>query len=209
MNDFLYAHKKTIKSSDSLTLTVFLDADLKKNTLSILRFEGNLCSRYQSEIDQIVESFLHQKLDIIPKISLKNSLPLGLFYAALDEYQGHVPVVKNNCDDLVCLCFGVTQKELNTKVPTMAGRACGGCLTFIRPREFKKIAGMYPGPLVVVLDQLKTEWAKDKDVKISLEAIDGDRLEVLISPYEKEKLQSLSDYFLSKLNTRFFLRATL
>jgi hypothetical protein len=94
----------------------------------------------------------------------------------------------------------------------MAGRACGSCLPYLKKREFKKIDGLYPGPLVVKLDDLKNEWAQNQTTEISeisIEEINGLYLEVKIKPYNKEKLQSLSDYFFTKLNTRFFLRATL
>jgi hypothetical protein len=209
MNDFLFAHKKTFTNEKGQILTVTLDANLKKNILTSLQFDGDLAIIFKDTIALILATFLNKTLDEIPKILISNSLPLWLFYSLLDEYQGHIPVAH---DDLVCLCFGITKSDLSAGIPQMAGRACGSCLPYLKKREFKKIDGLYPGPLVVKLDDLKNEWAKNQTSEISeisIEEINGLYLEVKIKPYNKEKLQSLSDYFYSKLNTRFFLRATL
>lgn len=209
MNDFLYAHKKTFTNTQGENLTFFLDVNLKTNTVSNMRFEGKRALLLQKEISLVTATFLNQPLLLIPKIEIENSLPLWLFYRTLDEYQGHVAVIKNEGNDLVCLCFGITKNELKKGTPTMAGRACGSCLPFIKPREFRKISGMYPGPLVVKLDELSKEWSKTENTEVSILAINDDHLEVKITPYDKAKLKSLSDYFFAKLNTRFFLRATL
>jgi hypothetical protein len=206
MNDFLFAHKKTFTNDQGQILTVALDANLKKNILSALQFDGDLALIFKDEIIKLTATFLNKTLDEIPKILISNSLPLWLFYSALDEYQGHIPVVR---DDLVCLCFGLTKKDLLVGTTQMAGRACGSCRPYLKKREFEKILGMYPGPLVVKLEQLKKEWVKNETTEISIEEINGYHLEVKIKPYDQDKLQSLSDYFFTKLNTRFFLRATL
>jgi hypothetical protein len=112
-------------------------------------------------------------------------------------------------ENIVCLCFGITSNDLKNGIPPMAGRACGSCLPQIKKKEFKKIMGMYPGPLVVKLDALMQEWSKDQALDITIESIVDDKIDVLINPYSKEKLQLLSDYFLMKQGTRFFLRGIL
>lgn len=209
MNDFLYAHKKTFTNSKGQNLTLFLDVNLKKNSVSNIWFEGSLALELQEEITLVTDTFLNQTLQSIPKIEIVNSLPLWLFYRTLDEYQGHVAIIKNECDDLVCLCFGITKNELKNGKPTMAGRACGSCLPFIKKKEFRKIAGMYPGPLVVKLDELTKEWSQTENTEVSILEINDDHLEVKITPYDKAQLRSLSDYFFAKLGARFFLRASL
>jgi hypothetical protein len=205
MNDFLYAHNKTFIDKSGQNLTIFFDVNFKKNILTSLRFEGTLAEVHQKAIDHLVDTFLNKTLDSIPEIVISNSVPLWLFYSALDEYQGHAPFLKE-INDTVCLCFGITKQELKNANATMAGRACGSCAPHIKKKEFKKIAGLYPGPLVVKLDELKDEWAKEHAVEVSIENMSDNYLEVRMNPYDKEKLQSLSDYWYLKLKNRFFLR---
>lgn len=209
MNDFLYVHQKTYSNSAEQDLTLYLDVNLKKNTISNLRYEGQLAVKFREEIEEVTNTFLNQTLQSISQKIIENSLPLWLFYRTLDEYQGHVALIENKCNDLVCLCFGITQDDLRDGIPSRAGRACGSCLPYIKKREFKKIAGLYPGPLVVKLDQIIQEWAKIENTKISIEEIKDEYLDVKIFPYSRKKLHSLSEYLLEKLNTRFFLRGTL
>ncbi len=206
MNDFLYAHKKSWTNKSGQDLTLFIDVNLKKNILTSIRFTGFLVPQYANEILEIVSAFSDKSLDTISTILINNSLPLSLFYKTLDEYQGNIPVEHL---DLVCLCFGITKFNLEKGVPTMAGRACGSCGTLIKKREFQKIAGMYPGPLLVKLDSLKQDWSQNKNISISLLSIVNNYLEVKIIPYDRDILKSLSDYYFEKLNTRIFLRATL
>jgi hypothetical protein len=209
MNDFLYAHRKTVKGKNGLELTIYLDANLKKNVLTVLRFEGALSSFYQSETEQIIQTFLNQNLELLPKIKLKNSLPLWLFYSAFEEFQGQITFKENKHDDLVCLCFGITQRELNEGPSPMLGRACGSCVPYLKKEEFKKIGGVYPGPLVVKLDDLIKNWSLKDKPDVSIEDINGDHLEVKLSPYNHENLKLLSDYFFEELKVRFFIRGTL
>jgi hypothetical protein len=209
MNDFLFAHKKTFKGNSGQELTIYLDVNLKKNILSVVRFEGKLSSEYKSEIEQIILTFLNQNLELIPKMNLKNSIPLWLFYSALEEFQGQVTFKENKHDDLICLCFGITQRELNEGPSPMIGRACGSCLPYLKKDDFKKIAGFYPGPLVVKLDDLIKNWSLKDRPDVSIEDIDGDQIEVKLSPYNHENLQLLSDYFFEELKIRFFIRGTL
>lgn len=206
MNDFLFAHKKTYTDFEGKKLTLLFDVDLKNNILSDLQFKGTLFFKYEKEIKNLISTFLNKRLDSLSGIKALNSLPLQLLYSSLDEYQGHIPIQQGN---IVCLCFGINKQEVDAGTPTMAGRACGSCRPFLQKKVYKKIAGLYPGPLVVKLDEFKEEWARENNVEISIEAIEENRLEVKMKPYDKEKLQSLSDYFFLKLNTRFFLRATL
>lgn len=209
MNDFLYAHKKIFHNSEGEDLRVFLDVNLKNNKISTLRFEGKLLNDFALQIEKITHTFLNQNLQSIPQIKIENSLPLWLFYRALDEYQGHVALPENNCKDIICLCFGINKDDLQDGVNNMAGRACGSCLPFIRKRDFKKILGMYPGVLVVKIDQLIKSWPELKQSNISIVKIENEYLDVKMSPYEPEKLKNLSDYLYENLSVRFFFRGVL
>jgi hypothetical protein len=206
MNNFLFAYKKTYTNLHRQNLILALDVDLKSNTLLDLQFSGDLAVPFTDKITEIKTAFSHITLDKIPKIKIANSFPLYFFYSTLDEYLGHIPVAYT---DVVCLCFGMTKNDIKNGNVKMAGRACGSCRSLLAKKEFVKIADMYPGPLVVKLDELKNEWLKDLDVKLSIEEINEAYLEVKMQPYSKEKLKSLSDYYFEKLNFRFFLRAIL
>ena len=206
MDNFLYAHKKTFTHSSKQTLTIYLDVNLKKNILNNVRFSGPLVSIYTKNIDELQNVLLNKALIDIPQIALENSLPLSLFYAALDEYQGNTPVIKE-INNFICLCFGLTKNDIDKKSDSLAGRACGSCLPYIKKINFKKIIGLYPGPLAVKLDELKSVWEKENEVAVTILALHNNRVEVTISPFSKEKLKSLSDYWFLKLENRFFLRA--
>jgi bacterioferritin-associated ferredoxin len=80
-----------------------------------------------------------------------------------------------------------------------------------------KVKGLYPGPLLVLLDDLKKDWMKREGIaeQFSLELIhiEGLHLSVKASALEKtldqdrgEKiLQALTDYYKSKTGVLFFL----
>jgi hypothetical protein len=206
MNDFLFAHKKNYTNIKGQSLTVQFDVNLKKNTLTALQFSGNLAEELLAEIEELTKALININLNKIAEIKIKNSPALGLFYAALEEYLGHVPV---NQSDIICLCLGIKKAEIKVGMPNMAGRACGSCIPFIRPQKFNKILSLYPGPLSIKLDQLREEWQKNESVRVTIENINDDKLDVKIVPYSRDKLHSLSDYFFKNLNTRFFLRGVL
>ncbi len=76
-----------------------------------------------------------------------------------------------------------------------------------------KIHGMYPGPLLIRLDELKNEWMKREDIvgkyEIFLKGIEGFHLEVETHGANqavlKSLLSALTDFYQSKLGILFFL----
>jgi hypothetical protein len=189
-------------------LSVSLSIDPATNIFLKITFSGPKVLELQKDITDVSAAFLGKTIEEIKNIKIINSYPLSIFYSGLDEYLGHAKIKKNN-NDLVCLCFGITSLELDEGKKTSAGRACGSCLPYVRPRTFKKIQGFYSGPLVVKLDQLKNEWATHQNIKITIKSIKDDKIDVEMIPYSKEKLLELSQFWQLKLGNRFFLRGTL
>jgi bacterioferritin-associated ferredoxin len=126
---------------------------------------------------------------------------------------------------------------------TMASSACGSCrkpiealiiktrlenglikgLDHSRSRfdekgEWLKIAGMYPGPLLIEIDSLKTQWMKREDIndqfKIELINLEGHHLSMSIkatnNTQDNEKTYNalslaLSEYLKKELGALFFI----
>lgn len=126
---------------------------------------------------------------------------------------------------------------------TMASSACGSCrrpieALMIKTRlenglikgldhsksrfdekgQWLKIAGMYPGPLLIEIDSLKNQWMKREDIsdqfKIVLVNLEGHHLSVKIeathSSQDNEKTYTalslaLSDYLKNELGALFFI----
>lgn len=133
--------------------------------------------------------------------------------------------------------------ELKTLIQkTMASSACGSCRMSIEgiinetrnlhglikgmdhsksrldPNgKWIKIANMYPGPLLIKLDELKNNWMKREGIvdqyEIEFTNIEGFHLTVKISPSSEKTnaglLSALSDYLKSELGILFFLHSSL
>lgn len=130
--------------------------------------------------------------------------------------------------------------ELKTLIQeTMASSACGSCRVLIEKiiistrdahglikgldhskarldnqGQWIKVAGMYPGPLLVKLDELKREWMIREKIEdqfqIEFVGIEGLHLSVKINSTNEKivsgLLLALSDYLKSKLGVLFFLK---
>lgn len=133
--------------------------------------------------------------------------------------------------------------ELKTLIQnTMASSACGSCRMLIegiivetrnhhglikgmdhsRSRldangKWIKVNGMYPGPLLIKLDELKNTWMKREGIldqyQIEFTNIEGLHLSVKINPSSEKTnaglLSALSDYLKSELGVLFFLHSSL
>ena len=131
--------------------------------------------------------------------------------------------------------------ELKTLIQkTMASSACGSCRTpiekiiletrhqhglikgldhsrsrFDAKGEWIKILGLYPGPLLIKIDELKIAWMKREGIneqyKIEFTNIEGFHLDVKITPGSEKTnaalLSALSDYLKNELGILFFLHA--
>lgn len=143
--------------------------------------------------------------------------------------------------DIVKKVLDNSNFELKTLIQdTMASSACGSCRGLIlsiidetraanglikglshsksrfdKDGNWIKIAGMYPGPLLIKLDELKQEWMLREGIvgqfEIEFTGVEGFHLEVRVnSPSEKTTeglLAALSDYLKSKLGVLFFLQS--
>ena len=80
-----------------------------------------------------------------------------------------------------------------------------------------KFAGLYPGPLLIRLDELKKVWMTREGIldqyEIEFLDIEGLHLTVKINPSNEKSnaglLSALSDYLKSELGILFFLHSTL
>lgn len=121
---------------------------------------------------------------------------------------------------------------------TFATSACGSCLSEVRKTmedlrlshgmiegmthskgrfdkngNWVKVKGLYPGPLLVLLDDLKKKWMEREGVTdqftIEITDISGLHLSVSFPGVEKDRaekiLQALSDYYKSETGVLFFL----
>lgn len=125
----------------------------------------------------------------------------------------------------------------NLIAETFATSACGSCLPSIKKTmedlrlahgmiegrfdkegHWVKIKGMYPGPLLILLDDLKKEWMEREDLNtqfiIELTGIEGVHLSLSVKTIDQvavdkdraEKiLQALSEFYKSKTGVLFFL----
>jgi bacterioferritin-associated ferredoxin len=137
----------------------------------------------------------------------------------------------------------LSNKDFDLKLliqDTMASSACGGCripiLELINKTRIEhglikgldhsksrfdekgnwiKIAGMYPGPLLIKLEELKNRWMKREQIEnqftIDFIDIEGFHLTVKINSTNEKTinglLQALGDYFKSELGILFFLNS--
>lgn len=142
--------------------------------------------------------------------------------------------------DIVREVLANNQFELKDLIAeTRASSACGSCresilkiidetrsshglikgLTHSKSRYDKegkwvKVAGLYPGPLLIKLDELKNEWMEREGIQnqYSLEFVDieGFHLTVKIAPHTPKTtealLSALSDFLRSRLGVLFFLQ---
>lgn len=133
--------------------------------------------------------------------------------------------------------------ELKTLIQkTMASSACGSCRMSIEEiilttrnqhglikgmdhsksrldpnGKWIKIANMYPGPLLIKLDELKNNWMKREGIvdqySIEFINIEGFHLTVEINPASEKTnaglLSALSDYLKSELGILFFLHSSI
>lgn len=144
-------------------------------------------------------------------------------------------------NDIVKKVLGNKDFELKTLIQeTMASSACGSCRTLIEKviintrdahglikgldhskarldnkGEWIKVAGMYPGPLLIKLDELKLEWMIREKItdqfKIEFVSIEGLHLGVVVNSTNEKTvdglLVALSDFLKSKLGVLFFLKS--
>ena len=142
--------------------------------------------------------------------------------------------------DIVKKVLGNKDFELKTLIQeTMASSACGSCRSpiekliletrlehglikgldhsksrFDKEGNWIKIAGMYPGPLLLKLDELKKAWIKREKIEgqfdIEFTDIEGFHLTVKINSTNEKTvgglLSALSDYLKSELGVLFFLK---
>lgn len=147
-------------------------------------------------------------------------------------------VTKN---DIVKKVLGNKDFELKTLInETMASSACGSCRKPIekiivdtrnahglikgmdhskarldKNGEWIKVAGMYPGPLLIKLDELKNEWMIREKItdqfKIEFTNIEGLHLSVEIDSTNEKTvaglMSALTDFLKSKLGVLFFLKS--
>ncbi len=135
-------------------LNLYLDIDLKRQLIVDFSFSGELATHYQAELEEIKTKVINQTLTYAKSISrlvlnderiLENetkaltSLGLWLLQEAIDDYLG-ANVTLEATRDVLCLCFGVSKKDIKTKIlarsdydlphliaETMATSACGSC----------------------------------------------------------------------------------
>jgi bacterioferritin-associated ferredoxin len=130
--------------------------------------------------------------------------------------------------------------ELKTLIQdTKASSACGSCLLSIeklisdtrnehglikgldhsksrldKDGKWIKVAGLYPGPLLIKLDELKKEWMERENIvgqfEIEFTMIEGLHLTVSINSTNEKVvaglLSALTDYLKSRLGVLFFLK---
>jgi len=85
---------------------------------------------------------------------------------------------------------------------------------FDKEGHWVKIAGMYPGPLLIKLDELKNEWMKREEIvgkyEIFISGIEGFHLEIETHGANEKVRESLiialSNYLQSKMGVLFFLK---
>lgn len=121
---------------------------------------------------------------------------------------------------------------------TMAGSACGSCQNMIQniiektrneqgiikglkhsksrfdeKGHWLKILGMYPGPLLIKLQELKVNWMAREEItnrfQIEFLEIEGFHLSIKINENDKKKgdelARGMSDYFKAELGVLFFV----
>lgn len=171
-------------------------------------------------------------------------LTLWLLHRAIENYLGSEAVLAEASDRL-CLCFGVGVRDLKKQIlgrpdyglkhliaETFATSACGSCLPAINKTMedlrlangqiekgcFVKVKGLYPGALIIMLDDLRQKWMKREELEgqfaIELIHIEGLHLTLSVKTandlaVEKDRaekiLQALSDYYKSETGILFFL----
>ncbi len=143
--------------------------------------------------------------------------------------------------DIVKKVLGNKDFELKTLIQeTMASSACGSCrapiekliidtrnahglikgLDHSKARvdasgNWIKVAGMYPGPLLIKLDELKREWMEREKItdqfEIEFTNIEGLHLTVSINSTNEKTvaglMSALTDFLKSKLGVLFFLKS--
>ena len=248
-------------------ISIFLDIDLKKDTIKDFHFDGPKLSQYTVEMQELKGLVIGKTLEEAKKItrnnlSLETKLPNGklpfipvglwLFKKAITTYTGEGRYFKEQ-HDMVCLCFSVTKGDIIKKVlahkdyelktliqDTMASSACGSCREPIEKLiidtrnahglikgldnskarldaqgNWIKVAGMYPGPLIIKLTELKNEWMVREKIteqfKIEFTNIEGLHLTIEIDS-ESEKvinglIAALTDFLKSKLGVLFFIKS--
>jgi bacterioferritin-associated ferredoxin len=141
--------------------------------------------------------------------------------------------------DIVKKVLGNKNFELKTLIQdTMASSACGTCripiekliletrmthglikgLDHAKSRfddkgQWLKVAGLYPGPLLIVLEDLKNKWMEREKIvgqfKIEFTNIEGLHLTVMIDSTNEKTvnglLSALTEYLKSELGVLFFL----
>lgn len=175
-------------------LELSLDVDLKSEKIIDFKYSGELSSHYELELFELKNLVLEKSVKdalIINREHLKKQttlangklaiipLSLWLLHKAVEDYYGgnnHLP----EQSDLICLCFGVSQKDLEKEIlnrpdydlakliaETKATSACGNCLKDIKKtmQEIREKNG-----LILGLDHSKSRfdnlghWIKIKNL---------------------------------------------
>lgn len=249
-------------------LSLFLDIDPKHDTIKEFFFDGPKLSHFTRELEELKTLSLGKTLDqagfitrdllhfetLLPN-GKKAMAPVGLWLLkkAIETYQGEAHFFKDH-QDMLCLCFSVTKKDIIKKVlanknfelktliqETMASSACGSCrvpieklildtraqnglikgLDHSKSRydasgAWLKVAGLYPGPLLIKLDELKNKWMERENIKelfeIEFTNIEGLHLTLSVNSTNEKTvaglLLALSDFLKSELGILFFLKTS-
>jgi hypothetical protein len=147
------------KNSENQELHLFIDVDLKTETICDFRWTGSLASEYVDEFEELKIFVLNHTLDTAFKIkrcSLKKenskvlhnlpttSLSLWLTHRAIEDFIGSLWTL-NEQKDFLCLCYGIGLRDLTNRIKgnpeydlslliadTQATSACGSCKSFIQ-----------------------------------------------------------------------------
>lgn len=145
-------------NAQGLSLKLFIDVDLKSETIQDIYSKGELKDKYALELEELKSLALNQKIKKafgLLRSQLSNelllakderaaaSLTLWLLHHALEDYLGLDNTLREE-RDLLCLCYGVGVSELKKQIlsrndyelshlvaETGATSACGSCKTSI------------------------------------------------------------------------------
>lgn len=249
-------------------VNLFLDINPKNDVVKDFFFDGQSSALYKKELDELKDFCIGKTLEEIKTISRKDlihetkidgkrkslaSVGLWLVAKAIADYEGNSRYYKEQ-RDMVCLCFGVSKKDISAKVltnknfelktliqETMATSACGSCRSLIETiiedtrnshglikgldhsksrfdekGNWIKVAGLYPGPLLIKLELLKNEWMKREKIEgqfqIEWLEIEGLHLTVKVNSTNEKivtgLLSALTEYLKSELGVLFFLKSS-
>lgn len=260
------------KASYQDQVHLYLDVSTKDDTVRAFFFDGPKVGTYREELEELSLLVLNKKitdLKLLSRSLLKHehqnahfqkcvsSLSLTLLKEAILQYLGENKTFPEQ-HDFICLCFGVTKKEIVSAViankdydlktlvqTTRATSACGSCKGQIeqliqgtrekhgllkgtdnsRSRtnlqgEWIKVLGLYPGPLLWLLEEHKQSWMAQEEIVgkyvVEFKNIAGLHLDVVVQGPQRASLDkkqseglllALAEYLKSKTGVLFFLHA--